>query len=132
MAMASHWLPEKERGRLQTAALFGGEVGPVISLGFGGYLGHYLGWESIFYTSGGLGVAWFVLWTALMKSYPDKSWLVSNVELERIKKDAGEQLSKKKAFCVKQSPFFFQVNARKRTSPGLHSRRYSPPSPSSH
>ncbi len=87
--MACHWLPEKERGKLQTAALFGGELAPIISLAIGGYLGHYFGWESIFYLSGTLGIVWFFFWAALMKSYPDKCWLVSEAELEHIRKDAG-------------------------------------------
>ena len=87
--MASHWLPEKERGSLQTVALFGGEAGPIVSLGFGGYLGHYLGWDSIFYVSGSLGVIWFIFWTMLMKSYPEMSWLVSEAELGHIRKGLG-------------------------------------------
>ena len=66
----------------------GSQVGTVVCLSICGLLGEHVGWESIFYVSGGLGCAWFILWCFLVFSSPEehprileeeKVYIISNI-----------------------------------------------------
>jgi ACS family sodium-dependent inorganic phosphate cotransporter len=50
--MWSKWAPPNERSRLATFAFSGTHLGSVAALSFGGIIGEYLNWHSIFYIFG--------------------------------------------------------------------------------
>ena len=45
----------------------------------------HLGWPSVFYMLGGVGILWFLLWSALMSSSPQSSKWISDDEISFIK-----------------------------------------------
>ena len=57
-------------------------LGTVISLPFSGFLAASLGWESVFYVQGGLGVIWLVLWVFCVYDSPQQHPRIHPDELE--------------------------------------------------
>lgn len=49
------------------------------------YLATALGWQSLFYIFGAIGIVWYIAWIIVVKSCPEKDRFVSNDELEYIK-----------------------------------------------
>ena len=71
-------------------------MGTVISLPISGVLCDYLGWESVFYVFGCLGLVWFICWTIFVYDNPEK-WV--HTELKDL--SFG-----KKSFCFITFRFF--------------------------
>ena len=46
--------------------------------------GQYVGWESVFYVFGSLGVLWFLAWSLLVFDGPDKHPRISHDEREYL------------------------------------------------
>ena len=46
----------------------GVQVGIVVGMPMSGALAEGFGWETVFYTFGGLGLAWFVVWGVLIQT----------------------------------------------------------------
>ncbi|XP_078449904.1 sialin [Lampetra fluviatilis] len=84
-AMWAHWAPPLERSRLLTISYAGAQFGTVVSLPLSGLLIDTLGWPSVFYIFGGLGVAWCVLWFLLAWDTPDSHPHISEQERSYIK-----------------------------------------------
>eukprot|EP00090_Calanus_glacialis_P040476 TRINITY_DN7059_c0_g1_i1.p1 TRINITY_DN7059_c0_g1~~TRINITY_DN7059_c0_g1_i1.p1 ORF type:complete len:505 (-),score=159.42 TRINITY_DN7059_c0_g1_i1:141-1655(-) len=61
-AMLAVWVPPQERSRMAGVVYSGAQAGTVLSLPLSGYLCDRLGWESVFYMFGTLGVVWWVVW----------------------------------------------------------------------
>lgn len=68
--MLSKWAPPAERNKLTSFAYAGMSLGTVIALPFSGLLAGTLGWESVFYVQGGLGIIWCVVWIFLVYDSP--------------------------------------------------------------
>ena len=98
LAMMSKWLPPQERGRLATCVNAGKRIncfpnfdlnrqsffpgmqfGVILALSVSGVLADKVNWESVFYLFGGLGVAWFVLWTLFVFDSPGTHPRISKV-----------------------------------------------------
>ena len=49
----------------------GAQAGTVFSMPLSGILADEVGWESVFYVFGAIGVIWFVFWVFLCYDTPD-------------------------------------------------------------
>ncbi|XP_068903527.1 vesicular glutamate transporter 3-like [Tenebrio molitor] len=88
-AVWSRWAPPLERTKLATLAFSGSYVGTVVSMPASAYLATALGWPSIFYFFGVLGLIWFVIWWILVAESPADDPRISKEELEYIQKCLG-------------------------------------------
>ncbi|XP_034196051.1 major facilitator superfamily transporter 9 [Osmia lignaria lignaria] len=83
-AIWSHWAPPLERSKLATFAFSGSFFGTVFAMPVAGLMVEYLGWESVFYVFGGVGLVWFFLWWIIVKDKPEEDPHISKAELEYI------------------------------------------------
>ena len=60
--------------------ILGAEAGTVICLSISGVLAAHLGWESIFYVWGGVGLIWCILWIILIANSPSDHPRISFAE----------------------------------------------------
>ncbi|XP_074645344.1 sialin-like isoform X1 [Tubulanus polymorphus] len=78
----------------------GTHIGTVLTMGTGGYICAYVGWEAIFYITGTLNLAWCLLWLFLVYETPATHPRVSTDERKYIEKSlvgmikVGSQSSK--------------------------------------
>ncbi|XP_015837364.1 vesicular glutamate transporter 3 [Tribolium castaneum] len=88
-AVWSRWAPPLERTRLATLAYAGSHIGTVVSMPVSAYLATALGWPSIFYFFGSLGLIWFVIWWVVVAESPAEDSRISKEELEYIEQSLG-------------------------------------------
>lgn len=89
LAILSKWAPPLERSRMMMITNTGIYLGTVIAMPGSGLLSDYFGWESVFYVSGGLGIAWYILWLILVKESPEKDTRITDKEKAYIKIEIG-------------------------------------------
>ncbi|CAD7015089.1 putative inorganic phosphate cotransporter [Ceratitis capitata] len=81
----SKWAPAEERGRLVSYCYSGAQFGTVVMLSVSGYIASSrLGWPSIFYLSGIVGISWSFVWLYLSASTPAEHPSISVAELRYI------------------------------------------------
>ncbi|XP_054738467.1 putative inorganic phosphate cotransporter isoform X1 [Anastrepha obliqua] len=79
------WSPVEERSSLATYVFSGAQFGTVIMLASSGALASSsLGWPSIFYIPGGLGLFWILIWLFYGASSPSDCKVISEAELSYI------------------------------------------------
>ena len=61
----------------------------MVSLPLSGVLCETLGWESVFYVFGVLGVIWFIVWVLLVFNGPEDHPTISTEEREYLKVSDG-------------------------------------------
>lgn len=83
-AMISKWLPAEERSTFASLIWAGAQAGTVVALPISGLLADEVGWESVFYFFGALGIAWFLCWTLLCYDSPAKHPRISKEECQYI------------------------------------------------
>ncbi|CAG0885884.1 unnamed protein product [Darwinula stevensoni] len=88
--LLAHWSPPVERSTLSAIVYAGMSLGTVISLPLSGIMASDLGWESVFYIQGSLGVIWYLLWLLLVTDEPTTHRLISDDEKEYICKSIGK------------------------------------------
>ncbi|XP_044751573.1 vesicular glutamate transporter 1-like isoform X2 [Coccinella septempunctata] len=88
-AVWSQWAPPLERSRLATFAFTGSYFGTVVSMPVCALLSEWLGWPSIFYVFGVVGVIWFVMWNVLLYERPTSDPKISKEELKYITESLG-------------------------------------------
>ena len=71
--------------RFTAFSFAGGSFGTVVSLPLSGVLCETLGWESVFYVFGALGVLWFIVWALLVFNGPEFHPRISTEEREYLK-----------------------------------------------
>ena len=69
-SMLAEWSPPLERSRMSTYVYSGATIGTVISMAVTGEICNQLGWESVFYIFGGIGILWFIFWSFLAFDSP--------------------------------------------------------------
>ena len=69
-SMLAEWSPPLERSRMSTYVYSGATIGTVISMAVTGEICNHLGWESVFYIFGGIGILWFIFWSFLAFDNP--------------------------------------------------------------
>ncbi|XP_067000877.2 sialin [Anabrus simplex] len=93
-AVWARWAPPLERSRLATLAFSGSYVGTVVAMPVCGILAKNVGWPSIFYVFGALGVAWFLAWWWIVAGSPEEDPNISPEELAYIQKALGTKPNK--------------------------------------
>ncbi len=79
------WYPPQERGFVQgithSASRFGAAIAPPIVV----LITTMLGWRSVFYICGAVGIAWSIWWYLTYRDLPEEHRLVNPAELEHIR-----------------------------------------------
>ncbi|CAG0896381.1 unnamed protein product, partial [Darwinula stevensoni] len=88
--LLAHWSPPVERSTLASIVYSGVSLGTVLSLTLSGAMASELGWESVFYFQGGLGVVWYALWLLLVTDHPRTHPFISDREREFIQESLGK------------------------------------------
>ena len=83
-AMLAEWSPPLERSRLSTYVYSGATIGTVISMSVTGEICERLGWESVFYIFGGMGIIWFIFWSFLAYEDPSRYYYLKYQILLKI------------------------------------------------
>ncbi|EDW01195.1 putative inorganic phosphate cotransporter [Drosophila grimshawi] len=83
--LLSKWVPHTERGFLSTGVYSGAQFGTaIILISSGEIFESSMGWPGLFYISGGLGLAWAILFYWQGADEPATSRSISKVEREYI------------------------------------------------
>lgn len=98
----SRWAPPLERTRMSGFAIAGNYVGTVIALPLSGVFAVTLGWESVFYIFGCVGLVWCAVWTVVVKTSPQEDRRMTEQERNYITKSLGNDNNK-------QQPKFSEV-----------------------
>jgi ACS family D-galactonate transporter-like MFS transporter len=87
--LVSRWFPTRERG-LATGSYTAGEyVGLAIAAPLLAWMATQYGWHSVFYLTGGLGLAFAFVWLGWIRNSPQSDKRVSAAELEHIERGGG-------------------------------------------
>ena len=89
--MWSKWAPPLERSRMVTYATSGNYIGIVIAMPVSGILASTIGWESVFYVFGVIGVVWTFFWMIFIKASPDEDQRISEEEKCYINQSLSHQ-----------------------------------------
>lgn len=65
-----------------------------------GLMAEYLGWPSIFYIFGAVGLVWFTCWWIVVKDRPEDDTSISKMELEYIKAALGDDIKKEVHYFI--------------------------------
>jgi len=87
--LVSRWFPTKERGMATGSYTAGEYVGLAIAAPLLAWMATTYGWHSVFYLTGGLGLAFAVVWLGWIRNSPQSDKRVSQAELEHIEKGGG-------------------------------------------
>ncbi|XP_040090842.1 vesicular glutamate transporter 3 isoform X2 [Oryx dammah] len=88
--MWSKWAPPLERSRLATTSFCGSYAGAVIAMPLAGVLVQYIGWASVFYIYGILGIVWYMFWLLQAYECPAAHPTISQEERTYIETSIGE------------------------------------------
>ncbi len=87
--LVSRWFPTKERGAATGSYTAGEYVGLAIAAPLLAWMATTYGWHSVFYLTGGLGLAFAFVWLGWIRNSPQSDKRVSAAELEHIEKGGG-------------------------------------------
>lgn len=85
-ALVGHWIPVPERSRFMSS-FQGFSIGIGITYPLCGFLIAHLGWRSVFYTTGSIGVLWCGIWYLLAFDSPEMHPRISLREQQYIKEN---------------------------------------------
>ncbi|XP_063116052.1 sodium-dependent phosphate transport protein 4 isoform X3 [Cavia porcellus] len=92
-ALWQRWAPPHERSRLGSISLSGIPLGMFMAILLGGIISQAFGWPFVFYTSGGLGCVFSLLWFVLVYDDPDSHPWIGISEKEYILSTLDQQVS---------------------------------------
>jgi MFS transporter, ACS family, solute carrier family 17 (sodium-dependent inorganic phosphate cotransporter), other len=78
--LIARWVPASEKSRAASLNLSGISLGTVFALSTTGWLIAHYGWESVFYAFGALGIAFALVWLALVHPRPSAHPTISAEE----------------------------------------------------
>lgn len=87
--MATKWIPPLERSKF-IANMMASSLGAALTLPICGYLISTLGWASVFYVTGTVGLVWSVLWFLLIHDSPAQHPRISKEERAEIEAKIAE------------------------------------------
>lgn len=61
----------------------------------------WMGWESVFYVTGFIGLLWYGFWTCLIHATPSKHPTISEKERNFIEDSLGNSIDKNVLVCTK-------------------------------
>lgn len=95
--MISRWSTTKERTSFGSFVFAGGILGTVCGTGLPAVIiqNSPIGWPSVFYFFGGMGIFWFPLWMALCYNCPGKHPFISESELKYLEEGMDKKKRKK-------------------------------------
>jgi len=82
--IVKRWSLASELSSFIAVSYVGGTFGTCVTYPIGGIILQHWGWEAVFYVSGALGVAWFVLWMIFASNDPMQNRFISGGESKRI------------------------------------------------
>ena len=85
------WAPPLERTQLNGISVSGASVGTLLIFTLAGYVADSLGWEAVFYVTGGLSMVWVVAWFLLVWDSPALHPRISQEEREHIQSSLGQE-----------------------------------------
>ncbi|VEN62144.1 unnamed protein product [Callosobruchus maculatus] len=85
-ALVGHWIPVPERSRFMSS-FQGFSIGIGITYPLAGFLIAHLGWRSVFYTTGSVGILWCLIWYLLAFDSPETHPRISLREQQYIKEN---------------------------------------------
>ncbi|XP_055301823.1 sialin-like [Sitodiplosis mosellana] len=93
--LLSAWVPEKERGKLATFVMAGGEIAAILSSYVSGMILHHSTWPVVFYFWSFVALIWFIVFTLICSNDPSSNSFIGRRELDYLKREIG-QLKRKK------------------------------------
>lgn len=93
--MAAHWIPPMERSKF-ISNMMASSLGAAITLPFCGYLIATLGWESVFYVTGAVGLVWSITWFFVVYDTPSAHPRITPEERQYIEESIGSGTTKSK------------------------------------
>ena len=96
--LISKWIPPNERSRSMTRVMGGSPFGTVITLALSGWLCQSsLGWPSVFYGFGSLGLIWSYAWYNIIYESPEQNPHITSSELTIISQGTEENRKNRSA-----------------------------------
>lgn len=94
--LISQWAPPHERSKICTVVFSGAAFGTVLGNALTGVIIQYspIGWPTVFYVFGAMGVAWFFVWILLCYDHPDEHPFISDQEKEYLAESLSEHTQK--------------------------------------
>lgn len=89
--LLSRWVPKQERSRSLALVYSGMYTGSIFGLALSPHMIASLGWSSVFYIFGSLGVIWFTFWVRNASSSPNDSPTISDEERTYIVANTPDQ-----------------------------------------
>ncbi|CAK9810498.1 Putative inorganic phosphate cotransporter [Anthophora plagiata] len=86
--MTARWIPPSERSKF-VSNMMASSLGAAITMPSCGFLIAYLGWESVFYVTGTIGLAWSAAWFLLIFDSPSQHPRISMEERRYIEEAIG-------------------------------------------
>ncbi|GBO04148.1 Sialin, partial [Araneus ventricosus] len=84
--LIGRWAPKNERSRMVTVTYTGSSVGSVVSFALSGIISDTLGWPSVFYIFGILGIIWTLFWLFLVYETPELHPCITEKEIEHVRR----------------------------------------------
>lgn len=85
----------------------GTSVGTALTYIVCGYLMDWMGWESVFYVTGLIGLLWYGFWTYCIYDSPDTHPTISDKERKYIEDSLGSLVVKNKSVSMLKSIIHF-------------------------
>ncbi|GBM03560.1 Sialin [Araneus ventricosus] len=85
-ALIGRWAPKNERSSMSAIVYNGSSVGNVLSFALSGIISDTLGWPSVFYIFGILGIVWTFFWLFLVSETPELHPCITEEEIEYIRR----------------------------------------------
>lgn len=92
--MTARWIPLTERSKF-VSNMMASSLGAAITMPICGFLIDSLGWESVFYVTGVIGIIWSVAWFLLVFDSPSQHPRISMEERRYIEDSIGTTTTKK-------------------------------------
>lgn len=97
--IASKWIPPKDRTKF-VSNMMASSLGAAVTLPICAYLLSVFPWDSVFYVTGFLGLAWAVSWYFLMYDSPSQHPRITKREREYLEASIGSSSTQRKAYPV--------------------------------